>query len=101
MNEEARIDSLPQSWAVISGAADPARARRAMESAERNLVRERDRLVLLFTPPFDHSEPNPGYIMGYPPGLRENGGQYTHGSLWMAMAWARMGEARRRCGCCR
>ena len=91
-NQEARIDSLPQSWAVISGAGDPARARRAMESAEANLVRERDRLVLLFTPPFDHSEPNPGYIMGYPPGLRENGGQYTHGSLWMAMAWARLNE---------
>ncbi len=95
MNEEARIDSLPQSWAVISGAADPARARRAMESAEANLVRERDKMVLLFTPPFDHSEPNPGYIMGYPPGLRENGGQYTHGSLWMAMAWARMGEGQK------
>ena len=94
-NAEARIDSLPQSWAVISGAADPARARRAMESAEANLVRERDKLVLLFTPPFDHSEPNPGYIMGYPPGLRENGGQYTHGSLWMAMAWARMGEGQK------
>ncbi len=92
VNQEARIDSLPQSWAVISGAGDPGRARRAMESAETNLVRERDRLVLLFTPPFDHSEPNPGYIMGYPPGLRENGGQYTHGSLWMAMAWARLNE---------
>ncbi|HEX4273826.1 MAG TPA: glucoamylase family protein [Bryobacteraceae bacterium] len=91
-NQEARIDSLPQSWSVISGAGDPARARQAMESAEANLVRERDRLVLLFTPPFDHSEPNPGYIMGYPPGLRENGGQYTHGSLWLAMAWARLGE---------
>ncbi len=89
-NEEAKIDSLPQSWAVISDAADPARALQAMKSAERNLVRERDKLVALFTPPFDHSEPNPGYIMGYPPGLRENGGQYTHGSLWMAMAWARM-----------
>ena len=66
-----------------------------MESAEANLVRERDKLVLLFTPPFDHSEPNPGYIMGYPPGLRENGGQYTHGSLWMAMAWARLGEGQK------
>jgi cyclic beta-1,2-glucan synthetase len=91
-NQEARIDSLPQSWSVISGAGDPARARRAMNSAETHLVREHDRLVLLFTPPFDHSQPNPGYIMGYPPGLRENGGQYTHGSLWMAMAWARLGE---------
>ncbi len=95
LNEEARIDSMPQSWAVISGAADPARARRAMESAEANLVRERDKMVLLFAPPFDHSEPNPGYIMGYPPGLRENGGQYTHGSLWMAMAWARLGEGQK------
>ncbi len=92
VNQEARIDSLPQSWAVISGAADPARARRAMESAQRQLVDENHRIALLFTPPFDHSEPHPGYIMGYPPGVRENGGQYTHGSLWMAMAWARMGE---------
>jgi cyclic beta-1,2-glucan synthetase len=95
VNEEARIDSLPQSWAVISGAADPVRARRAMESVEANLVRERDRLVLLFTPPFDHSEPNPGYIMGYPKGLRENGGQYTHGSTWIPMAWARLGEGQK------
>jgi len=92
VNEEARIDSLPQSWAVISGSADPARARRAMESAERLLVKPNDRLVLLFTPPFDHSQPHPGYIMAYPPGIRENGGQYTHGSLWMAMAWARLGD---------
>jgi cellobiose phosphorylase len=90
--EEAQIDSLPQSWAVISGSADPAHARQAMASAERRLVSERDRLVCLFTPPFDHSSPHPGYIMGYPPGLRENGGQYTHGSLWMALARARMGE---------
>jgi cyclic beta-1,2-glucan synthetase len=89
---EAKIDSLPQSWAVISGAGDAARARTAMESAQRHLVREKDRMILLFTPPFDHSEPNPGYIMGYPPGLRENGGQYTHGALWMAMAWARLRE---------
>jgi cyclic beta-1,2-glucan synthetase len=92
VNTEAKIDSLPQSWAVISGAAEPSRARRAMDSADANLVRERDKMVLLFTPPFDHSEPNPGYVMGYPPGLRENGGQYTHGSLWMAMAWARLQE---------
>ncbi len=91
-NEEARIDSLAQSWAVISGAADPARARQAMESAQRLLVRERDKLVLLLAPPFDHSEPNPGYIMGYPPGLRENGGQYTHAAIWLALAWARLHE---------
>ncbi len=94
-NPEAKIDSLPQSWAVISGGAEPDRARRAMDSAEANLVREKDRMVLLFTPPFDSSEPNPGYIMGYPAGLRENGGQYTHGSLWMAMAWARLREGRK------
>jgi len=94
-NPEARIDSLPQSWAVLSGAADPARARTALEAADRNLVREAERLVLLFTPPFEHSKPHPGYIMGYPPGIRENGGQYTHGSLWMAAAWARLGEGAR------
>jgi cyclic beta-1,2-glucan synthetase len=93
--QEAQIDSLPQSWAVISGSADPGRARRAMDSAEQRLVSERDGLVRLFTPPFDHSEPHPGYIMGYPPGLRENGGQYTHGSLWLALAWARMGDGAR------
>jgi cyclic beta-1,2-glucan synthetase len=91
-NAEARIDSLPQSWAVISGAGHPARARQAMDSADRLLVDEHNHLVRLFTPPFDHSEPNPGYIMGYPPGIRENGGQYTHGSLWLALARARMGE---------
>ena len=94
-NAEARIDSLPQSWAVISGAGDSARAKIAMESAERELVKEKDRLVLLFTPPFDHSTPHPGYIMGYPPGVRENGGQYTHGSLWMAVAEARLGNGER------
>jgi cyclic beta-1,2-glucan synthetase len=94
-NEEARIDSLPQSWSVISGAGSGARCREAMDSAQSHLVREQDKMVLLFTPPFDHSQPSPGYIMGYPPGLRENGGQYTHGSLWMAMAWARLREGKR------
>jgi len=91
LNSEARIDSIAQSWAVMAKA--PAvRARRAMESADRILVDEANKIVRLFTPPFDHSTPHPGYIMGYPPGLRENGGQYTHGALWMAMAWARLGE---------
>jgi cyclic beta-1,2-glucan synthetase len=94
-NSEARIDSLPQSWAVIAGGGDSARARAAMESADRQLAKEHDHIVLLFTPPFDHSQPHPGYIMGYPPGIRENGGQYTHGSLWLAMAWARLGEGDR------
>jgi cellobiose phosphorylase len=63
-----------------------------MQSCERLLVKEKERLVLLFTPAFDHSTPHPGYIMGYPPGVRENGGQYTHGSLWLAAAWARLGQ---------
>jgi cyclic beta-1,2-glucan synthetase len=77
---------------VLSGSADPERALQGMQSATRDLVRQDDQLVLLFTPPFDHSRPHPGYIMGYPPGVRENGGQYTHGSLWLAMAWARLGK---------
>jgi cellobiose phosphorylase len=94
-NEEARIDSLPQSWSVISGAGDANRAIQAMESVEEYLLRMKEKLVLLFTPPFDHSTPHPGYIMGYPPGVRENGGQYTHAALWVAMALARMGEGRR------
>ena len=91
-NKELRIDSLPQSWSVISGSADPARSLQAMREATRQLVPQDDQLVLLFTPPFDNSQPHPGYIMGYPPGVRENGGQYTHGSLWLAMAWARLGN---------
>ena len=94
-NQEARIGSLPQSWAIISGAADQQRAKRAVDAAVDQLVREEDKLVLLFTPPFDKSKPNPGYIMGYPPGVRENGGQYTHGSLWLAMALAQQGDGDR------
>ncbi|GFE56232.1 cyclic beta 1-2 glucan synthetase [Geobacter sp. AOG1] len=94
-NREARIDSLPQSWAWLSGAADPERADQALESAWRHLVREDEGLVLLFEPPFDTSEPSPGYIKGYPPGVRENGGQYTHAALWMAMAMARKGDGGR------
>jgi cyclic beta-1,2-glucan synthetase len=94
-NTEARIDSLPQSWAWLSGAADPARADLALESAWQHLVREDEGLVLLFEPPFDKSEPSPGYIKGYPPGVRENGGQYTHAALWMAMAMARKGDGER------
>lgn len=92
--EEARIDSIPQSWAVIAGAADPDRAALALESAREHLVREDDRLVLLFTPPFDASSPSPGYVKGYPPGVRENGGQYTHAALWLVMAVARSGDGK-------
>jgi cyclic beta-1,2-glucan synthetase len=94
-SEEARIDSLPQSWAVLSGAADPERAARAVESAWEQLVLTGENLVLLLTPPFDRSEKNPGYIKGYPPGVRENGGQYTHAALWLAMALCREGEGDR------
>jgi len=94
-NTEAKIDSLPQSWAWLSGAAIPARAEEALESAWLHLVREDEGLALLFTPPFDKSEPSPGYIKGYPPGVRENGGQYTHAALWMAMALARRGDGER------
>ena len=92
-NEEAVIDSLPQSWAVISGVADKKRAQQALDSVERLLVRAADKLVLLYTPPFNNSRPHPGYIMGYPPGVRENGGQYTHAAIWVAMAFARIGDA--------
>lgn len=92
---EARIFSLPQSWARICGAADPQRTARALESAWKNLVREDEALVLLFDPPFENFQPFPGYIQAYPPGVRENGGQYTHAALWLAMALARQGDGDR------
>lgn len=91
-NLEASIDSLAQTWAVISEGADQERARIALRSLREHLVKEVEGLVLLLNPPFDHSEPSPGYIRGYPPGVRENGGQYTHGSLWAALAFAKMGD---------
>jgi cyclic beta-1,2-glucan synthetase len=91
-NEECRIDSIAQSWAVISGAGRPDRAIQAMAAAERELIQPQDGLALLFTPPFDRSAQDPGYIKGYPPGVRENGGQYTHAALWSVMAFARLGE---------
>jgi cellobiose phosphorylase len=94
-NGECQIDSLPQSWAVISGAGDPARARQAMRSVHERLVRHDARLIQLFDPPFDKSALNPGYIKGYIPGVRENGGQYTHGAIWTVMAFALMGETDR------
>ena len=91
-SEEAKIDSLAQSWGVISGAADPERATSSLQAVEKHLVRLSEQLVLLFTPPFDKTEHDPGYIKGYLPGVRENGGQYTHGSLWVPLAFARRGE---------
>ncbi len=94
-NLEARIDSLPQSWAWISGAGDPEHKKTALESAWQELVQINEKLVLLFNPPFDISKPSPGYIQGYPPGVRENGGQYTHAAAWLAMAFARQGDGNR------
>ena len=94
-NPECQIDSLPQSWSVISGAGDPLRARQAMQAVDRRLVRREAGLIQLFDPPFDRSPLNPGYIKGYIPGVRENGGQYTHGAIWTAMAFALLGENER------
>ena len=91
-NAECRIDSIAQSWAVLSGAADPIRARGAMAAVNVELVRRESSLALLFAPPFEHTTQDPGYIKGYPPGLRENGGQYTHGALWSVMAFAALGQ---------
>ena len=88
---ECRVDSIAQSWAVLSGAADSLRAATAMASLERHLIRPGDKLALLFTPPFDRTPLEPGYIKGYPPGLRENGGQYSHAAMWAVLAFARLG----------
>lgn len=94
-NPECRIDSIAQSWAVLSGIADDDRARTAMNAVDQHLVRRKENLIQLFDPPFDHSHLNPGYIKGYLPGVRENGGQYTHAAVWAAMAFAEMGDAAR------
>ena len=94
-NAECRIDSIAQSWSVLSGAASPQRARAAMAALDRHLVRREDALVKLLDPPFDKSASNPGYIKGYVPGVRENGGQYTHAAVWAAMAFAELGDAER------
>ena len=94
-NPECQIDSIAQSWSVLSGAGDPGRSRKAMESVDERLVRREHGLVQLLDPPFDTSALNPGYIKGYVPGVRENGGQYTHAAIWAAMAFARLGDNRR------
>ena len=98
-SEECVIDSIPQSWAVLSGAADEERARRAMQSVEERLVRRDDRLMLLFSPPFDRTPRDPGYIKGYAPGIRENGGQYTHAAVWSVIALAELGEGDKAVDC--
>jgi len=92
---EGRIDSIPQSWAVLSGAVPPAFAERAMDAVRTHLVRRTSETILLLTPPFDRGEHDPGYIRAYVPGLRENGGQYSHAAIWVVMALAQLGKRRR------
>jgi cyclic beta-1,2-glucan synthetase len=92
-NSECRIDSLAQSWSVLSGVADSARAKQSMAALHQHLVSETDGIIKLLDPPFNHFIPNPGYIEGYVPGIRENGGQYTHAAVWAAMAFAELGES--------
>jgi cellobiose phosphorylase len=94
-NAECSIDSIAQSWSVLSGAGDIARSRMAMDALDKRLVRRDSGLIQLLDPPFDRSELNPGYIKGYVPGVRENGGQYTHAAVWAAMAFAELGDSRR------
>jgi cyclic beta-1,2-glucan synthetase len=91
-NMECQIDSIAQSWAVLSGAGDETRASNAMQAVNQRLVRRDRRLIQLLDPPFDKTERSPGYIMGYVPGVRENGGQYTHAAIWTTMAFARLGN---------
>ncbi len=92
-NEECRIDAIAQAWSILSGVAPPDRARAALDAVERYLVDEKEgQLIRLLTPPFDHAEKDPGYIGGYVPGVRENGGQYTHGILWVIQAFAEVGD---------
>ncbi len=91
-NAECQIDSLSQSWSVLAGASDRERSRQAMEAVEQRLVRRDAGLIQLFDPPFANSHLNPGYVKGYVPGVRENGGQYTHAAVWTVMAFAELGE---------
>lgn len=95
VNEECRIDLISQAWAVLSGAADPDRARQAMDSACSQLVRPDDHIVRLLDPPFHATPRDPGYIRAYPPGIRENGGQYSHAAAWAGLAFARLGDGAR------
>ena len=94
-NPECQIDSIAQSWSVLSGAGDANRSRLAMEAVDKRLVRREHALIQLLDPPFDKSDLNPGYIKGYVPGVRENGGQYTHAAIWAAMAFAKLGDNKR------
>jgi cyclic beta-1,2-glucan synthetase len=98
VSDECRIDSIAQSWSVISGAAEPARAARAMAAVDDQLIRRDARLALLFTPPFDLTALDPGYVKAYPPGIRENGGQYTHAAAWSVIAFAMLGDGDKAAG---
>lgn len=93
LSPECKIDSIAQSWAVISEAARPDRAKAAMASVSQHLIKPEQGLALLFSPPFEFIEPNPGYIKGYPAGLRENGGQYSHAAMWAIFAFAKLDQA--------
>ncbi|MEO5905158.1 MAG: glycosyl hydrolase family 65 protein, partial [Saprospiraceae bacterium] len=94
-NKECKIDSIAQSWSVLSGAGDKTHAKEGMLEAEKRLVRPKEKIIQLFDPPFDKSKLDPGYIKGYVPGVRENGGQYTHAAIWMIMAFAGMRDKKR------
>ncbi len=94
-NDECKIDSIAQTWAVMSGRAETQRAREAMAAVDEMLVRRAEKLILLFTPPFDQGPLQPGYIKGYLPGIRENGGQYTHAATWVVQAAALLGQGDR------
>ena len=94
-NEEARIDSLAQSWAAISGVANPSRVDQALLAVDEQLVCDEHQIILLFTPPFERAQREVGYIQAYPPGVRENGGQYTHAAVWVALAFACRGDGSR------
>ena len=94
-NRECQIDSIAQSWSVLSGVGSAERAQAAMEAVDQRLVRRDAGLIQLLDPPFDHTDLDPGYINGYVPGVRENGGQYTHGAIWAAMAFAALGDSQR------
>jgi cellobiose phosphorylase len=94
-NPECQIDSIAQSWSVLSGPGDDQRSRAAMTAVDTRLVRRTDALIQLLDPPFDKSDLDPGYIKGYVPGVRENGGQYTHAAIWTVMAFAALGDSHR------
>ncbi len=94
-SKECWIDTIAQSWSLLTGGPHPPRAAQAMAAVDRLLVDHPHQVARLFTPPFDHADENPGYIKGYPPGVRENGGQYTHGATWSVFAWAQLGDGER------